>query len=323
MKKILLFLFLISTAFAGKGQNLVPNGDFEGYSSCPTYYSQLSKALYWINPNSASPDYFNTCAIPASFVDIPDNLFGYQNAHGGSAYGGIYLFDNAIGTNPSYREYIEAPLTSTLTANTCYHFEMFLSLGDTCKFTTDDIGVYFSDTAISGITNYYPLPFTPQLNNVTGFLFDTLNWTLVAGDYNANGGEDYLIIGNFKDDFITDTILINNSWPIVYVYIDDVSLTLMPCTDIEEQNENEAIKIYPNPAKDFISISFTLKEAKNVSVEVYDLFGRSLIRPGGELRKLRHNTGEMKIDMRSFPDGVYIVEINTGEGIYRKKILKE
>src|ERR1700704_5421680 len=73
MKKLALFCCIISTAFAGKGQNLVPNGDFEQYSGCPNFAGQMDSCLFWINPApyppAGSPDYFNQCA---SFVNVPN-----------------------------------------------------------------------------------------------------------------------------------------------------------------------------------------------------------------------------------------------------------
>jgi hypothetical protein len=318
MKKFLLFLFLTSTTFTGRGQNLVPNGDFEGYSGCPDYLHQLDSALFWFNPTIATPDYYNQCSIQSP-VGIPDNSQGYQQAHSGVGYAGMVLFTQPPYA-PNYREYIEVPILSSLIANNCYHFEMYISHANKSKLAIDAIDVYFSDTVVISFPNYNPLPFTPQISNSTGIITDTLNWVLISGSYTASGGENYLIIGNFKDDANTSFILSNVSAPYEYsyYYIDDVSLT--PCTAIEEQNQNETIKIYPNPSKVFINISFTSKEEKNVSVEVYDLVGRKVFEKQFQTSNTKLQT---QIDMRGFPDGVYIVEINTGEGIYRKKVVKE
>lgn len=72
--------------------------------------------------------------------------------------------------------------------------------------------------------------FTPQINNSSGY-FDSLNWTLVSGTYIASGGENWIVIGNFKDDATTSTSVYNSlGAPSCYVYIDNVSLT--PCTGI-------------------------------------------------------------------------------------------
>ncbi|MEP7265972.1 MAG: hypothetical protein ABI772_15820, partial [Bacteroidota bacterium] len=221
------FLILLITCSVIQAQNLIPNGDFEQYSGCPDYEGQIDSALYWKNPTSVNngggtSDYLNQCATSGSFVGIPENGLGYQPARSGAGYGGILLYVLAAA---SYREYIETPFTSPLVAGSCYHFEMYINLANNCYFNTDDIGIYFSNTLISGITNDDPLPFLPQLNNTAGNFPDTLNWTLVSGNYTAAGGESYLIIGNFKDDASTNVVIANNAFlTAAYFYIDDVSL---------------------------------------------------------------------------------------------------
>jgi gliding motility-associated-like protein len=126
----------------------------------------------------------------------------------------------------NYREYIEVPLISRLESDTCYHVLMHVNLANTRRLSSKNIGAYFSDTLITGINNYYPLPFTPQFNNTTSALPDTLNWTLVEGEFIAGGDERYMIIGNFNNDSLTNAIWINNAGWLsqVYLYIDDVSV---------------------------------------------------------------------------------------------------
>jgi hypothetical protein len=44
-------------------QNLVPNGSFEQYDTCPTNVNgtSLQYANSWVNPNAGTPDYYNAC----------------------------------------------------------------------------------------------------------------------------------------------------------------------------------------------------------------------------------------------------------------------
>src|SRR6188768_4225873 len=94
-KPLLLFIFFLFFIFMGKGQNLVPNGDFEQYSGCPSQANQLDSALYWLNPHAppyppgGSPDYFNQCSV---IVNVPNTLWGYQPALSGVAYAGVVLY---------------------------------------------------------------------------------------------------------------------------------------------------------------------------------------------------------------------------------------
>ncbi|MCG3165188.1 MAG: hypothetical protein POELPBGB_00950 [Bacteroidia bacterium] len=222
---IVIFLF-VSVASLKAQVNLVPNGDFETNSSCPNNEAQLYLATPWISTSdndinlSSTPDYFNQCATSA-FCDVPLNLHSFQLAHSGDGYSGIVLFD----VHATTREYIEVPLTSTLLANTSYYFEMYVNLSNLSSYTTDAIGVYFSDTVVTGITGNNPLPFIPQLNNAIGNFIDTLSWILISGNYTATGGENVLIIGNFNND-INTTIIEEPSgqYGASYCFIDDVSV---------------------------------------------------------------------------------------------------
>jgi gliding motility-associated-like protein len=226
MKKFLSFFFLLFVVIRLQSQNLIPNGDFEQYYHCPQSPGQLDSCIFWINPannNSANPDYYNQCS-GLSIVGVPNNFGGFQMARSGIAYSGLVVYhDSGL---PNYREYIEVPFKTTLEANSCYHLSMYVNSGNNSVYSINDIGAYFSDILISGVNNYFPLPFTPQFNNITTVLSDTLNWTLIEGDIQANGGENFLIIGNFNNDASTTVNLINPSamWQIAYLYIDDVAV---------------------------------------------------------------------------------------------------
>ncbi|MBW8051549.1 MAG: T9SS type B sorting domain-containing protein [Cytophagales bacterium] len=251
MKKHFLFLFCILQGFnITFAQNLVPNGDFENYSSCPTGISQFDLAVPWNNPNQATPDYYNACYVDpfcppiccppfcpgASSVDVPDNLLGYQVARSGVGYAGFIAYEDFPcllppcpcpnpDTSPPWREYMQVQLTTPLAAGVTYCVQFYVSLADSVRYATDDIGLYFSNTAISD-PDSGALPFTPQIVNTSGVITDAINWVLIDGTYIAAGGEAYIIIGNFKDDVNTTVVCVNSNAPFgnsfAYYYVEDV-----------------------------------------------------------------------------------------------------
>ena len=313
MNKLFCFIIIFQLSSISHGQNLIPNGDFEQYNHCPTWLTQLDTALFWINPSEwppgGSPEYFNQCAAGTS-VGIPLNDFGEQLAHSGTGYAGLALWDS----NSPFREYIETPLLTPLTANLTYHFEMYISLADEFTFTTDDVGVYFSDTLIDGIMNFLPLPYIAQLNNPNGNFPDTLNWTLVSGDYTAFGGENYLLIGNFKDDPNTTLIQGNpgGMFNSVYIYVDDVSL--FPATGIFQPNDLTGINVYPNPFSDQLNIATKINE--QLIINIYDITSRILLQ--------QTFTNSVILNTEQYPKGVYIYEVRDRNGMTQKgKIVKE
>ena len=221
-------LFLFSTSAVA--QYVVPNSGFELFTTCPGSTSQFDPYVNdWINPTngSGSPDYLNSCA--ATTVSVPDNSRGFQYAHSGNAYCGIVIARGNY--NQNFREYIEVQFTNTLEADSCYHFEMFFNLANISQFNSDAIQVYISDTLVSGITNPYPLPFTPQISNPAGNFPDSVNWSVISGDYTASGSENFMIIGNFFDSLNSTLVPFNSATGsnVAFVFIDDVSFTKVPC----------------------------------------------------------------------------------------------
>lgn len=184
--------------------NLVPNWSFEIIDSCNfglNCSGGLTSGLAppWDSPTGTSSDLYNSCSTHP-FCRVPSNYDGYQNAHTGNGYVGIICYAQ----NTNYREYIQTPLDSTLISQHKYCVSFYVTLGSWLALSTNNIGMYFSPTHTHIQTNY-GLTFTPQINQTT-VVGDTTNWTEITGTYIANGGEQYIIIGNFFPDSLTDTI---------------------------------------------------------------------------------------------------------------------
>ncbi|HIA06183.1 MAG TPA: PKD domain-containing protein [Flavobacteriales bacterium] len=231
----LILLFALLTAFNldGTGQNLVPNWDFETYAPCPSATSQLSLAIPWSSPSNGTPDYYNACAPPGN-VNVPNAGLGYQQARSGVGFGGMILYEDLSffgpcpdpGSGSEYREYLEVQLTSPLVGGVTYCVEMYVNLPNTCRYQTEDFGIYFSNTYVF-MGTAVALPFSPQFVNPAGAIADTTDWVQVAGTYLATGGEEYILIGNFKDDASTNVGCFDPMAliPYAYYFIDDVCIS--------------------------------------------------------------------------------------------------
>src|ERR1700740_2272350 len=102
--------------------NLIYNGDFEIYSSCPTGYSdpsqvpnyEINKCQGWTTPTYGTSDYFNICSSNP-FVGVPTNGLGIQQPYNGNAYCGfLALSFNGQGSCYSgdyWFEYIQGQLS--------------------------------------------------------------------------------------------------------------------------------------------------------------------------------------------------------------------
>lgn len=79
----------------------------------------------------------------------------------------------------------------------------------------------------------------------------------------------------------------------------------------------QSIQIYPNPAQDFVIISYQVKDQPDVSVEIYDALG-ALIH-----RLAVPKTGEYEIDTHKWAAGMYFLEIKdaSGNSLHRSKLM--
>ncbi len=232
MNKFILAIIGIVLHVNAQGQNLVPNPSFEDTIGCPVFSGQIYLSNFWFQPNtvlgntsnSSSSDYFNECVSSLSY-GVPANGLGFQYARTGAAYAGILLcYPFPFGSN--YREYLEIKLSQQLINGKKYCAGFYVSVADKYRLVTDAIGIYFSnDSVLYSSSGYSNLPYVPQVSNASGnILADTANWMPVSGEYVASGGEEFIIIGNFKTDVNTNLDTIGGGAFIdeAYYFIDDI-----------------------------------------------------------------------------------------------------
>lgn len=220
MLKVNIIIGFLLYCFTSVAQNLVPNYSFENYSVCPTTSNQLSYATPWVNPTtSGSPDYFNKCSSTGlNFINVN------QQPQTGNGYAGFATFEETVA---NVREYIQVQTTSNLSIGKCYYISFYISFYEKCKYGTNNIGCYLSNNAINLTGPSYLLNYNPQVTKLQNpVITDSLNWISVESIFTSAGGENYLTIGNFKNDANTDTILVNPSAPSTgsYYFIDDISI---------------------------------------------------------------------------------------------------
>jgi len=222
--------------------NLVYNGDFEIYDTCPTITSspgnyQIEHCLGWYSPTYATSDYYNSCAV--AIVEVPQNGFGFQIPFLGNAYCGIL---NQYCSQPScdgwWVEYIQSKLNIPLVKGINYIFSCRIVLSDIAhEYAMSKFGALFTNNQISKIDAKPFTNITPQIKNpYTNYLRDTLNWLEIKGSFTAEGGEQFITLGFFPDTLILDTLRFTNDDIDTsnygnYYYIDDVKLFEKECTE--------------------------------------------------------------------------------------------
>ncbi len=301
--------------------NLVPNPSFEIYDTCPNNGGQIKFVASWTNPlYQTTPDYFNSCSPIQYHVSVPENYLGYEYAHTGNAFMDIVTYTH--GPNPlanDYREYLQVKLTDSLIGGVDYCIRFYVSAADSCRYISDNIGIYFSSIQVHDTCQPYPcnLHYIPQFQNLsTNHLNNRNGWTEVSGTYNATGGEKYIILGNFKDSF--STVATYTGWGInnfaVY-YIDDVLIS--PCDSLNGILENQipkvGIKLFPIPTDKEIKI-----ESKDEidQIQIYSIIGELLYTDNE-----KHPPSITTIDVSKFSKGLYSVSILTRKNKYNLKII--
>ena len=289
MKALNLYFLLFLSGYLLEAQNLVPNDDFEFYTTCPMYFFQIDKAFPWYNPTSSSPDYFNTCNDSVFSGDtyptgcVPQNMAGYQSVFSGVGYAGLAVYwPNDV------REYIQIQLTQKLTAGKNYYVEFFCNTADArgqcCMGGCNNLGLAFSDTAFTKYFDSVGNPYGKRLTLVPAIysdsiITDTVGWTKISGTYVALGTEEFITIGNFFSNAQTRIVNVTNPGGDTttigaYYYIEDVFVGLADTTGVDEQNFSvEDFKIYPNPSNSVLVIE---SEFLNTSIIISDVLGKQV-----------------------------------------------
>ncbi len=222
---LLITLFFYNNSIAQTQYNLVKNYSFEDYVVCPSANNPAPPPPWYSAGKAYTATYINACNPDLSYT-VPTNGSGYQYARTGNGYIGLYFIN---GLNQNNRNYLQAKLKDSLYNQHSYYIEFFANLGNTQKYACNNVGLLLTNNAVYVDTLAHPLgvlPANPQiLNYGNPVITDTLNWVKVSAIYKAQGGEQYITIGNFKTDAQTSYKQVQ---PTGYngsaYFIDDVSV---------------------------------------------------------------------------------------------------
>lgn len=104
------------------------------------------------------------------------------------------------------------------------------------------------------------------------------------------------------------------------VYIDDINV-VSSFTGIDEQEENNVyLHVYPNPAEDGSVVAFVLNEKQKVSVGVFDVVGREVVRLyNGDMLSGEHMLG---LDAAGkLNAGIYFVKLQVDGRVFTQKVI--
>ena len=237
---ILFCFFLLTITLNAQNYNLIPNSSFEFYDQnvgCGISDTSFEgNKSCWITPNNHGstcigiPNFSNETPVNWPLPKADFKFIYFLQFFPGYSIDNEQFIDttidethyDTIGINS--RCYIETKLLTPLLAGVEYSFSLYVG---TTKCSPEgpqiwmanfpfvpNIGAYFSVNKCSDYSTSGRIDVIPQLNFIDWDIpNDTFTYVNLKGKYTAQGGEEYLTIGNF--DYYSEW---NISFPDPYVY---------------------------------------------------------------------------------------------------------
>jgi hypothetical protein len=297
---MLLLLILMLPLVVG-GQNLVPNGSFEQLDSCPVGAScteHLEFATNWFEPIRCGVDLYHGCVSQIG-CGVPQGSVYPVDGNGMVAIGMLAVG----GFSNEAREYASTILIEPLIEDSIYRFEMRLRLAGSDALPIGSVGAYFSlDSATNYSLDHQLVGLTPQLQrDPDSLMTDMAIWYLWDDTLVAEGGEQFLMIGNFLDDANTPYLQFSVNTASVY-YIDDVRLTkITKPNSVKELDVRFGVS--PNPSNGLVSIEYK----SNLTPRVVTLLTI-------EGRQVFSQPWQRQLDVSGFSEGVYLLQVEFDNG---------
>lgn len=223
------------------GQNLVLDPDFSIIRSCGSR-NHLTFFPHWYSPNASQRNRpYHPC-----LNNIPINNIDLENERYPKSGDGMMSIEIFYTNDIENRSYIATSLSSSLKPNTPYLVRFYAKpvMDQDVLFhsVANSIGMHLTRGEVYQ-DDRLRLPFIPQVEWYGPYLEDFDYWYPIQGKYMAEGGENTIIIGNFRPGESVEWKYTNPSaggWPnLIQVYIDDVTVeafdplpdTLLVCGD--------------------------------------------------------------------------------------------
>ena len=266
-------------------QNLVPNPGFEEADSCSTMGFGFGGPSGWHTANG-TPDHLQSCLPYGNPFGLPLNFFAFQQPIEGYSCAGLFTYHQ---NGPyEYREWIMVPLVESMAVGQTYYcsFRANAAYGGNQQYpqvwlASNKVGMLFTTYDRHWYQgDPYPAPLNQAHVLCPQVLADTVGWTLVSGSFIADSAYQYLMIGQFFSNALTDTLHFADPnsvfpwYPRGYTFIDAVCVSPSPTGCDLGQGVGEDLAggpvVFPNPAHDQLLVG----GRSGARVEAMDAIGR-------------------------------------------------
>lgn len=179
-----------------------------------------------------------------------------------------------------------------------------------------------------------------KINLASGY-----NYTISSrlhDSYNSGNGNTYSVDGLFSystdgttwsdtyDDIMTGNISVNNGGTVYFrvapyfsgetgTYLLDINMsrTQISTSGIMESEISDLIKIYPNPAKEYVIIDLKDFTGKVDQIYILNIQGQMV----DALNLESNNEKIVNMSLNNYSEGIYLIQLHSAEGILIKKII--
>lgn len=105
------------------------------------------------------------------------------------------------------------------------------------------------------------------------------------------------------------------------IFLDDINIYDTYVGLVSIADEEYQFKVYPNPTRELLNISFELENIEDINWQVKDISGKTIAK--GIYSNPEMGKNKFQIESSSWSSGIYLFELYTEKGIIAEKILKE
>lgn len=271
----------------------------------------------WYSPSAGTPDLYTAgsqeaeCAISNIYDSWWSDFGEWQFPHEGNNMAGIYTYLEEF----CVREYLQGKLNTPLQAGSKYCVSYWVSLSNQSLRAHDRLGAYLSADSLINFNSTCIFDVNPQIQTPPGMVFaDTSNWMLVTSDFVAQGGEQFIMIGNFfeNDELTAYEVNGNGGIQTAYYFIDDVKVEICEETSDVLKYQTESILFFPNPVNDILTLQ---------PVSLSDYYIRNA--EGNIVMQILQQSNTVQVNIADLAQGYYFIEVyEQGKLIHRNKLIK-
>ena len=248
-----------------------------------------------------------TNSVMASICNGDSLLVGgaYQSAAGN--------YVDTLSTSSGCDSLVTTTLTvnTTLTSTDVQQAACDYTWIDGITYTTSDSLASYTLSSLAGCDSVVTLNLT--ISAIVTTIVQNVNDIEASA---TNGTAPYSYDWNTGETTASITPAVNGMYWVVVTdndtcYSDTASFDVTFVSGTGIDNWNNSVSIYPNPTSDVVTIS-TGNYTGSLRANVYDLFGRKVF-----------TSNNKEISLKSFSDGVYILEVKAADKTYTTRIIKE